>query len=97
MSAVSVHPAKTTGHETYPPVQSTSGEDFWTIDGKPVIVVGTAFGEHSDDDGDNLHAPAMSVGSNFVTVNGTPVCRIGDDLDCGDVLASANNFVFVGS
>lgn len=46
--------------------------------------------------GDNSHEGRAAGGSPTVIVNGNPITRIGDDIDCGDVAAAGSPTVMVG-
>ena len=54
------------------------GQRFVRLDGQLVIVVGDQVQSHG------THTqPSMVQGSQFVKINGIPVCREGDKASCG--------------
>ena len=95
MPSASYHIAKTAGHANFPPTTSISGSPDVFINGGSAINVGSPFNIHCDSN-PTCHAPSASTGSGSVFINGQPACRIGDNLDCGDSLASGSNNVFIG-
>ena len=94
MAGVAVHVATTEGHDGFPPTTSVGGSDYITIDGKPVIVVGTRFVQHGDKP---LPYPPVAIeGSDYISIDGIAVCEIGSLLDCGDRIATGSDFVTIG-
>jgi len=57
-------------------------EDAWAVHG--------ACSNHTPHDG------VASSGSSSVFVNGQPICRIGDDISCGDTMAEGSSDVIAG-
>lgn len=56
------------------------GQSGWTINGKPIVLLGDPVTGH----GIPPHAsPVMVEGSNWMTINGVPVCREGNLASCG--------------
>ena len=105
MAGVAVHVATTEGHDGFPPTTSVGGSDYITVDGKPVIVVGTQFVQHCDNSchtqfvqhcNDSCHTPVAIEGSDYISINGIAVCEIGSLLDCGDRIATGSDFVTIG-
>ena len=94
MAGVAVHVATTRGHDNYPPTTSKGGSDYITIDGQPVIVVGTEFVQHCYNG--SCHTPIAVQGSDFVSIDGIAICQIGDLLSCGDRIATGADFVTIG-
>ena len=94
MAGVAVHVATTEGHDGFPPTTSTGGSDYITIEGKPVIVVGTKFVQHCD--GGSCHIPVAVQGSDYISIDGIAVCQQGDLLDCGDRIATGSDLVNIG-
>lgn len=94
MAGVAVHVATTEGHDGHPPTTSTGGSDYITIDGQPVIVVGTEFVQHCN--GSSCHVPVAIEGSDYISIDGIAVCQQGDLLSCGDRIATGSDFVNIG-
>nr|AKN37320.1 hypothetical protein [Vibrio sp. 1F_97] len=44
----------------------------------------------------SCHAGSLSGGSSSVFVNGKPLGRVGDAVDCGSVVAAGSSNVFAG-
>lgn len=84
---VATHTAMSTGHANFPPTPSAGGNDLFTIDGHPVILVGQAFVPHTN--GKVTHTPVVAEGSDLLTVDGIPVALVGSSLGCGDSIASS--------
>ncbi len=67
------------------------GQAFVKIDGALWIVVGDPVASH----GTGGHASAtMAAGATFVSIDGVPVCRLGDAATCGHT-ATGSGFVDV--
>lgn len=92
----SVHPSKTTGHEGFPPTTTLSGSPNVNIEGKPALKKGIVCGPHTNPSGTTHPTPTISSGSSSVNINGQPATRIGDDVDCGDMIADGVSTVFIG-
>lgn len=72
---------------------TSAGQGFVKIGGELWIVVGDPVASH----GTGGHASAtMAAGSSFVSINGVPVCRLGDAATCGHT-ATGSGFVDVDS
>lgn len=55
------------------------GQDFFAVDGAPVVVLGDRIVPH----GPVPHAnPVMVEGSSWMTLNGIPACRAGHHASC---------------
>ena len=97
MAGVAVHVATTEGHDGFPPTTSVGGSDYITIDGKPVIVVGTQFVQHCNNSYHTPPLPPVAIeGSDYISIDGNAVCKIGSLLDCGDRIATGSDFVTIG-
>lgn len=61
--------------------QLAGGQDFVTVGGRLVVVLGDPVEPH----GDPPHSPrpVMVQGSAFLTISGIPVCREGHIASCG--------------
>jgi uncharacterized Zn-binding protein involved in type VI secretion len=82
---------KSAGHDGYPPRAPDSGaQSTVTINSILATVVGAHYPYHPDHDG------RASTGSSTVFIEGKPIHRIGDDIDCGDVSAAGSRNVFAG-
>ena len=69
-----------TGRESAGGIILTSLQGTVTIEGALWSVIGTPVTPH----GPGPHAgPVMQEGSSTVTINGIPVCRLGDKATCG--------------
>lgn len=60
--------------------QLAGGQSTWEIDGQPVVLLGDPVSPH----GDSPHSGAVMVtASQWMSINGVPVCRAGDMANCG--------------
>ncbi len=60
--------------------QLAGGQNFFFVERLPVVLLGDPVMPH----GPALHAaPVMAEGSNWMTLNGIPVCRLGHKASCG--------------
>lgn len=83
-----------TGHGCWPPRPNIqASEDVYV----------NSIGSHRQSDawathccGDSCHNSISAVGSSSVYVNGLQMCRIGDQVKCGSVIAQGSPNVFVG-
>lgn len=67
------------------------------INGEGAHCVGHGWEEHcNNDDPPECHTGKTSEGSSSVFVNGKPLARIGDAIDCGDIIATGSSNVIVG-
>lgn len=59
--------------------QLNGGQNFFKVDAQNVILLGDQIDPH----GAGLHgAPVMAEGSDWMSLNGTPVCREGHLANC---------------
>lgn len=63
--------------------QLGGGQDFVTIDGDLVVVVGDPVQPHAPSNSPHSSGPVMVQGSSFVTIEGIPVCIAGNSASCG--------------
>ena len=64
--------------------QLGGGQDFVTIGGNLVVLVGDAVQSHAPCPIVPIHCAArMAAGSAFVTIEGVAICRAGDAATCG--------------
>ncbi len=61
--------------------QLGGGNSFVTSDGLLIVVLGDAVEPHNRRQ--HRSSPHMVEGSSFVTINGIPICREGDQASCG--------------
>lgn len=96
MATVAVHVSTSQGHGGFPPTTSVGGDDFLSVDGHSVLLVGSQFNTHSD--GDSEHNSTVTGGSTFLMINGVAAALVGSPLSCGDVIASTeSSFITVDS
>jgi uncharacterized Zn-binding protein involved in type VI secretion len=71
---------------------AVSGSTKFTVDGKPVAVVGDSIVSH----GAGPHSTAKLIaGSSTFTYGGKAVCRIGDAASCGDIISTGSPTFYV--
>lgn len=81
------------GH-CFEPRGNTSGSGSVFVNGKPVHLKGGSWPTHTC--GKNSHPSTTTGGSGTVFVEGIAVARIGDALNCGDMIAEGSSNVFAG-
>lgn len=94
MAAVAKFGAICSGHQCWPPRNNTEASTDVLVNGLGVIRVGDPWNVHICDE--NVHAGAVAAGSGSVFVNGQPVARIGDAINCGSIIAEGSTDVFAG-
>ncbi|MFC5393079.1 PAAR domain-containing protein [Bosea vestrisii] len=62
--------------------QLAGGQDFVTVDGKLVVLLGDPVEPHPTGPPHST-APVMAEGCAWLTINGKPVCREGHKASCG--------------
>ena len=84
----------TAGHcfEPHSPDNGLSSTVF--ANGLAIVLVGTHFPVHTC--GNQHHDATQSQGSSTVFIEGKAVGRVGDQQDCGDVLAQGSSNIFCG-
>lgn len=95
MPAIALEGQNSTGHLCYPPTNAVGAYSTKTfINGKAIQLLGLTF--YSDHNcGDSVHTNRVTVeGSSKTFVEGVSVCRIGDQISCGDTVGqgSENSF-----
>jgi uncharacterized Zn-binding protein involved in type VI secretion len=85
---------KSAGHRYPPRAPDEAGQSTVTINNLLATVVGAHYPVHRFMLGS--HEGYASAGSSTVFIEGKPIHRIGDDIDCGDVSASGSRNVFAG-
>ena len=66
------------------------------INGKGAHRKGDAWANHGACSDHRPHGGIAASGSQRVFVNGKPLCRIGDNISCGDCMATGSSDVIVG-
>lgn len=88
-----------TGHDCFPPRNSTGGSPNVYVNGIPAHRVGDSWAVHCCTHPDvphGCHVGALASGSSSVFVNGRALGRIGDSVDCGSTVAAGSANVFAG-
>lgn len=83
-----------TGHEGFPPRHAISASDDVRINSIGVVRLSDSWELHSD--GDSQHDSTLASGSSTVFVNGLPIGRVGDNIECGSMVATGSDNVFAG-
>ena len=84
-----------TGHDACPPRKAVEGSPDVFLEGHAVVRLGDAWETH----GCPAHPPHkghVAQASDEVTVNGLPVVRIGDPLDCGGKVKTGSDGLYAG-
>lgn len=81
-----------TGHGCFPSRANVEGSDFVTIEDIPVHCVGHAWATHCC--GPACHDSVQGSGADYISIEGSPVARVGDDVACGSKNATGSDFVF---
>ena len=83
------------GHGGFYPRPNDQGASNVLINGIGAHVQGMHWQIHCDPS-PSCHDGVLSGGSGTVFVNGKPLGRVGDDISCGDVVATGSPNVFAG-
>jgi uncharacterized Zn-binding protein involved in type VI secretion len=82
------------GHGCFPPRPNVQASNNVFVNG---------LGVHREDDGwashccgIPCHSSILEAGSSKVYVNGKQMCRIGDPVECGSIVAQGSGNVFAG-
>lgn len=68
------------------------GQDFVSVEGAPVAVLGDPVAGHGKD----AHAgPVMAEGVGFFTINGVEVVRAGNAASCGHLATGSDFFTII--
>lgn len=85
-----------TGHpHCYPARPNVEASGDVMINGKGAHRVGDAWAIHGACKDHSPHGGVAASGSSNVFVNGRNLCRIGDSISCGDIMAEGSNDVIV--
>lgn len=85
------------GHpHCYPPRPSIAASGNVRINGRGAHCVGDAWAVHGACPDHVAHGGSAASGSASVFVNGRPLCRIGDKISCGDIMAEGSGDVISG-
>ena len=85
-----------TGHGCWPPRTGIDSSPNVHINGIRAHRVGDAWNVHCCPS-DGCHAGSVATGSASVFINGKPAARIGDNIDCGSLIAMGSPNVNIGS
>lgn len=94
MPGVTVQGQIDSGHGCFPPRPSTQGSSDVFVNGVAAHRQGDSWAVHVC--GNSAHAGSLAAGSSTVYVNGKQLGRIGDDVDCGSVVAQGSPNVNAG-
>lgn len=99
MPAIAVESTSSTGHSCFPPSNAIGPYSTKTrVNGKFVqLEQYTMYAAHTCDE--TTHSPAerkVTTGSSRVFIEGKPVARIGDPIDCGDAVSVGSSNTFAG-
>jgi uncharacterized Zn-binding protein involved in type VI secretion len=64
------------------------GQPLFTVNGTPVHCDGMLWAFHVKPD--NPPHTGVGIGSKNFTINGAPVCVVGDNVSCGSVIVTGN-------
>lgn len=82
------------GHASFPPRNNVAASTDVLINGMGAHRVGDGWAVHCDPT--SCHAGVEASGSGTVFVNGKPLARVGDQIDCGSTCATGSSNVFAG-
>lgn len=82
------------GHGSFPSRQNIAASTDVLINGLGAHRVGDAWAVHCDPT--SCHAGVEATGSGTVLVNGKPLARVGDQVDCGSTCATGSPNVIAG-
>lgn len=83
-----------TGHGGYAPVPSLTGAGTVFVNGIPALRQTDTYAPHCV--GPACHVGSVLMGSSSVYCEGLQLARIGDPIDCGDVVSAGSANVFAG-
>ena len=99
MPAIAVEQTLSTGHSCFPPTNAVGPYSTKTrINGKFIqLEQYTMYAAHTCDETTHISSQRkVTTGSTKVFVEGKPVARIGDPIDCGDAVSVGSSDTFAG-
>ena len=81
------------GHDCFPPRSGASASNNVFINGLRAHKQGDGWQSHCCD---TCHPGTVASGSRKVYINGSAAARIGDQINCGSLIAQGSNSVFIG-
>lgn len=88
MSAVAISDSVCSGHEGFPPRQVAESIPWFTVNGKPVVVDGNLFPDHTD--GNSTHSGVAVSTRPWFVIGGKGVTCTDDPVSCGSVIATGD-------
>lgn len=88
MAEVAIEGSLCSGHDGYPPRPAVEGQPLFTVNGTPVHCDGMLWAFHVKPD--SPPHTGVGIGSKNFTINGAPVCVVGDNVSCGSVIVTGN-------
>ena len=86
MSAIAVSDSMCSGHDGYAPRQVAETVPWFKVDGKPVVVDGCLFPNHSN--GHSSHPGNAVTTRPWFAIGGKGVVCVGDPVSCGSTVAT---------
>lgn len=94
MAGIAIEGSICSGHEGFPPRPSIEGEAKFTVNGVAVHCDGMNWAQHTKPD--NPPHGGIGIGSVAFTINGAPLCIIGDAVSCGSVIVTGDETFQIG-
>jgi uncharacterized Zn-binding protein involved in type VI secretion len=89
MASIAISDTLCSGHGNFPPRQVAETVPWFTVNGKPAVVDGDVFPNHSD--GNSSH-PGTAVSTRpWFTIGGKAGVCVGDPVSCGSVIANGDD------
>lgn len=89
MSSVVTSDSICSGHDGFPPRQVAESVPWFTVNGKPVVVDGNVFPEHTD--GNSTHGGVAVSTRPWFVIGGKGVACSEDPVSCGSVIATGDS------
>lgn len=89
MSAIATSDSICSGHDGFPPRQVAESVPWFTVNGKPVVVDGNAFPEHTD--GNSTHSGVTVSTRPWFVIGGKGGACSDDTVSCGSVIATGDS------
>nr|DAF18132.1 MAG TPA: Baseplate wedge protein [Caudoviricetes sp.] len=81
------------GSDGYKPTPAIEGNEYFTVNGKPVVTVGCHYQDHEKiKDGGWHRERYQSEGTSKIFINGIEVAISGDKISCGDTAGEGTGF-----